>query len=329
MKRVCVIGEGAWGTAVANLLASNKAHVILWCYDHDVAREIVQTRYNNRYLPGIFLHENIIPVVSPKEALEGIDIIFEAVPVRYLRATLEQFKPYIVPDTSWVILSKGIEDGTFLFPSEVIDQVVGSLAKKAVLVGPSFARDIAEKRLTGVMLASDDGALLSSLILLLSNDYFKVYGSNDMIGIQICAAFKNVVALALGMLDGMGSSENTRAYVFTYTIKELIVLLDFFKADRGTIYGLAGIGDLVLTALSPRSKNYELGRFLAQGSTLEIFFEKKHLLPEGVNTAIALHGLAQRALLNVTLCKTVYDIIMGIKKPQDLVAAVVRNFSLE
>jgi len=293
MKIVCMLGEGAWGTAVATLLAQNGLQVKLWCYDASVAESIKKNRYNERYLPGIYLDKKIEPFTDLKEALEKVDLIFEAIPVQYLRTILNKAKPFCEIDQPWVVLSKGIEQNTLLFPSQMIDEVLGYEPKKSVLVGPSFAKDLAAKQITAVTLAVTDCDFGLSLQKLLANTYFRPYLSLDLVGVQVGAAIKNVIALAIGMLDGAGFTDNAKAFVFTRGLHEMVEIAQALGGKTETLYGLSGVGDLVLTAMGGLSKNREVGKRLGQEQSLEKILKQTGYIPEGINTVKSVHQFMQ------------------------------------
>jgi glycerol-3-phosphate dehydrogenase (NAD(P)+) len=309
MTTVCILGEGAWGTSIATLLAHNGLKIKLWCYDPAVAQTIKKTRFNERYLPNIYLDPAIEPHTYLKEALENVEIIFEAIPVKFLRSVVEQGKPFVSKKCLWVILSKGIEQNTLLFPTEIVENVLGYELKKAVLVGPSFAREVAEKKITAVTLAAQDCEVGLFLQSLLANEYFRPYLSLDLIGVQVGAALKNVIALAIGMLDGAGFSENAAAFIFARGFHEIVQIAQALGSKADTLYGLSGIGDLVLTAMGSMSKNREVGKRLGQGESLESILHKTGYIPEGINTVQAVYQIMLKKNLDLPVCQGIYEII--------------------
>ncbi|HMD54395.1 MAG TPA: NAD(P)H-dependent glycerol-3-phosphate dehydrogenase, partial [Phycisphaerae bacterium] len=274
MKNICVLGDGAWGTAVATLLAHNGYHVKLWCHDAANVQTIARTHINERYLPEHHLSENIIPTASLKDAMCGSQWIFEAIPVQYLRSVIAQAAPYFTDDQVWVILSKGIEQNTLMLPTQIIDDVSGMQHKKAVCAGPSFAADLASKQVTAVSVASTDCALIPELQSMLENEYFRLFPNTDLIGVQVGGALKNVITLGVGMLEGAGYTDNTKAFLVTRGLQEMAVAAKALGGDPETIYGLSGVGDLMLTALGKLSRNLAVGKRLGHGDALQ------HILDE-------------------------------------------------
>ncbi|EKD23399.1 MAG: NAD(P)H-dependent glycerol-3-phosphate dehydrogenase, partial [uncultured bacterium] len=295
MKKICVLGGGAFGTAIACLLADNRHEVNIWCCEPDVVESINLKNINNTYLPDIKLSENILAFTDLGLAISDCEIIFEAVPVKYLRSVLEKAKPYFNNNQVWVCCSKGIENETLLFPWQTIDSVFGESVKKVVISGPSYAKEIAQKQITAVDIASQDKIIAEQVSQLLMNDYFKVVITQDIFGVQIGGALKNVVAIGVGILDGLGYKENTKALFLNLCLQEMMQISEIFGAQRETIYGLSGVADLVATCYGGSSKNYKFGFNLSKGAFEAVSIDKKviayglqgngPIFPEGVNTA--------------------------------------------
>lgn len=317
--KIVVLGDGAWGTTCANLIALNNYNVTLWCQNSDVVRDILASKINNKFLPHIKLDNKITPTTDLEFALKDADWIFEAIPVKYLRATINNCKNLVKPENTgvkpkWVILSKGIENDTLLLPSQIIQDVLGTqISNIAVLSGPSFAQDLAQKQITSVSLASEDQDLANQLKKIVQNKYFSTAYTPDIIGVQIAAALKNVIALALGLLDGAKYSENTKAFILTQGLREMGQII---KASCGsshnkeeTLLSLAGIGDLVLTATSSKSRNYLLGQKLAQSNNLETILSGTHTVPESINTVKSVKQIMEKHNLKLALFTNIHKII--------------------
>lgn len=325
MKQVMMIGEGAWGTAVATLLAYNNIQVNLWCYDENVCNEIKKSHINNRYLPEVILSARIKPTTDFAKAFAESELIFEAIPVQYMRSVLEKCKPHVQSEHKWIVLSKGIENNSLLLPTQLIDEVIGKSAHKAVLVGPSFAHDIAMEQITGVTLAASDCEFGLMVQKLLANNFFRPYLSLDVIGVQIGGALKNVIALAIGMLDGAGYRDNVKAFVLTRGLHEMMIVSQFRGGRPESIYGLSGVGDVVLTAMGARSRNREVGKRIGAGQTLETILHETGYIPEGVNTAISVHQLIEQFSLDLPVCRGVFEVIMRGKKIETLLADLMNR----
>lgn len=325
MKKITILGEGAWGTAVATLLAHNGYAVKLWCYHANLVDQINTTRYNERYLPGIQLSKHITAVASLEEALFEAEWVFEAIPVKYLRSILEKVKPYYHATQRWVALSKGIEQDTLYVPTELIADVLGSAVQQSVLAGPSFARDLALKTITAVTIAAPDCEHAKELQHLLANDYFRPYISTDMIGVQAGAALKNVVAIGIGMLDGAGHTDNAKAFVLTRGLYEMAELAMKLGGRQETVYGLSGIGDLALTAMGSLSRNLEVGKKLGQGQSLETILNETGYTPEGINTVASVHELMRKYDVQLSICSGIYEVVFEKKSLQHMLQELMRQ----
>lgn len=315
--KVAVLGEGAWGTAVSTLLAENGFTVTLWCHDPAVKDTILAKRRNERYLPAVELSDLIKPTIDLQETVNDADWIFEAIPVKYLRPILTQLKSSVSSTQRWVLLSKGIEQETLLLPSQIVDDVFERVVDKAVAVGPSFAYELARKRITAITLAATDCDLGLALQKILANNYFRPYLSLDVIGAQVGAALKNVVTLAVGMLDGAGYTDNAKAFILTRGLAEIVTIAHALGGEAKTLYGLSGVGDLVLTAMGAHSKNREVGRRLGAGQSLDQILSETGFIAEGINTVRSVYQLAEKKQLDLPVCAGIYHVVNGTQTIQD------------
>ncbi len=296
MKKVGILGAGAWGTAMATVLAHNGVTVILWSHEQEVVDDIKKNRQNSRYLPGVILSPLICPTNSLQEVFADTQWIFEAIPMAYLRSVLERATPFATSQHAWVLLTKGIEQNTLLLPSEVLCDVLGRV-KNLVLVGPSFAHDLARQQITAVVVATDTAYLVQELQDLLKTDYFFLFASTDVKGTQLAAALKNVVALGMGMLTGSGNSDNTKAFFLVLCLAEMKNIIRAYSGHEETIDGLAGVGDLVLTTWGKHSKNVAFGKMLATMSLTESLAQLP-CAPEGLNTTLSVGTLLKQKKLS-------------------------------
>lgn len=307
---ITVIGEGAWGTAVATVLAHNHQELFLWCYDSQVQKFIERTRHNERYLPGIYLSENIIPTTDLAGAISKSSWIFESTPVQFLRSVLVPLDKKVVEGKKWVVLSKGIEKDSLLLPTQLLNELFG-VTDYTVLFGPSFARELAEQKLTAVTLAAENFLLAQDVQKLIQNDYFKTFLSEDVIGVQCAGAFKNVLALILGILEGAGYADNTKAFVFTRGLHEIVQLSKQLGAHEQTFYDLSGIGDMVLTAYGKSSRNVLVGQCIGKGQTVEHILQETGTIPESINTLTSMRQLIEEKKCNLPLLNGIYDIVFN------------------
>ncbi len=322
--KIAILGAGAWGTALATLLAHNGHDVLLWAYEAEVADDINNVHENKRYLPGIKLDNNIRATDDISQAICDAQWVFEAIPVKFLRKTLKQTVHCFSKDQVWVIASKGIEQDTLMLPSEIIDDVFDYQPKKAVIAGPSFAYDLARKDITGVAVAATDCAIADQLQEVLANLYFRPYVNLDMVGVQLAAALKNVITLGVGMLEGDGFADNAKAFLFTRGLHEMAQLGVSMGAQQETFYGLAGVGDLALTAMGKRSRNLEVGKRLAMGQSLDSILQQTGYIPEGINTVQSLHELGKQKHIPMPVCQGVYQVIFGRVSLHDMLADLMK-----
>lgn len=323
-----MLGEGAWGTAVATVLAHNGIKVKLWCQDPSVANCIKTQHRNERYFPYFALNSLIEPVTDIKQALSGVTYVFVSTPVKYFRSVLEQAGDSIYEDQIWICLNKGIENETLLFPSQIINDVCDCAVRTAVLAGPSFAYDLAAKRVTAVTIAADDCDLASQIQGLMANEYFRPYTTDDIVGVQLGAALKNVMALAVGIADGAGMTDNTTAFLLTRGISEIAQLVKRRGGRIQTVYGLSGIGDTIMTAMSKLSRNRQVGLLLGQGKSLATIQQERPVLPEGINTVRSMYQMMERHGLELPICHGVYNIVFHGSTIHELVASLMAR-SLE
>ncbi len=270
---VTVMGAGAWGTAVAKVLAEAggpETKVRLWARRSEIAQQINSTRYNPAYLPGTSLPAGVRATSDAEEALSGVTTVLLAVPAQTMRANLEQWAGLLSPDATLISLAKGIELGTLMRMSQVIISVTGADASRvAVISGPNLASEIAECQPTATVVACSDSGRAVAVQRMLNSGYFRPYTNSDVVGTEIGGACKNVIALACGMAAGVGLGENTAAAIITRGLAEIMRLGIALGAKEATLAGLAGVGDLVATCTSPRSRNRSFGERLGRGATME------------------------------------------------------------
>lgn len=320
---ISILGAGAFGTAIAQLLATNGHAVKLWCYEQEVADAITRTKINVRYLPATTLHSNITATTALQEACAN-SLIFIAIPVKHLRAVLVQTSPYVTSQHKCIMLCKGIESNTLLLPSQIVHAIVPQISSTslAVLSGPSYAQEVAAEQPTSVMLAAADKNFAHAIESLVSNNLFNAKFTDDIAGVQLCAAYKNVAALAIGMLAGAGYGENTKALMLMRCLAEMRTLLSFFGAQEQTVYSSAGLGDLMLTCYGKLSRNQAAGMLLGQGKKLSAIITQLGTEPEGINSVVAFHALTKKNNLMLPICSTVHEIIFNSKSVADLLAVL-------
>jgi glycerol-3-phosphate dehydrogenase (NAD(P)+) len=303
---VAVIGAGSWGTTVAHLAAHNVPTVV-WARDPQVATEINEQHQNSRYLAGYDLHPDLTATDDLAEAVTGADVLVMGVPSHGFRATLEEVKPHLRAWVPVVSLSKGLEQGSRLRMTQLIDEVLPG-HPYGVLTGPNLAKEILAGSAAAAVIAMSDPGISEELQRVFTSNLFRVYVNDDVVGSELAGALKNVMALAAGMADGLGTGDNTRAAVITRGLAELTRLGVAMGGRAETFAGLAGMGDLVATCISPQSRNRHVGEQLGKGRSLEEIIEEMHMVAEGVKTTKVVMELARD-----------YDVYMPIAEQMDLV----------
>lgn len=313
MKQIGMIGEGAWGTAVATLLAHNGYTVKIWCHDTSVVDQINNNHENSRYLPGITLDKKISATDSLEDAIYESEWVFEAIPVQYLREVLKEAAQFCRPNQHWVVLSKGIERDSLLLPTQIIQDTFDTLVQLSICAGPSFALDVANKQITAVALAAADCHEGRALQQIMASDYFRPYTTTDVIGVQASAALKNVITLAVGILEGAGYTDNPQAFILSRGLQEMSKLVDALGGRQDTVYGLSGVGDLWLTASGDLSRNLQVGRRIGAGESVDEIIAQTGYTPEGLNTVQAVRELIEQKNLSLPVCSGIYEIIYSGK----------------
>jgi glycerol-3-phosphate dehydrogenase (NAD(P)+) len=317
-EKIGVIGAGAWGTALAMLLADKGHDVTLWMYEKDLAEETTRTRENRVYLPGFTLPGSITVTSSLEAAAKDKPILLSVVPSHTVRAVAKQFAPFLSKDAIIISASKGIEIDTLMPLSEVFKDILPKEFHDQLcfLSGPSFAKEVARKMPTAVALASYDPVVGKRAQEVFSNAYFRVYTNPDVIGVELAGSLKNVVAIAAGVLEGMGFGYNTMAALLTRGLAEMARLGVAMGGDLQTFSGLAGMGDLVLTCTGGLSRNRALGARLGAGEKLDDILKGTKTVAEGVRTAKAARDLAQKFDIAMPIVEEVYQLLYEGKDPK-------------
>ncbi len=325
-EKIGVIGAGAWGTALAMLLADKGHDVALWMYENDLAGETERTRENRVYLPGFTLPASIRVTSSLETAAKGKSVILSVAPSHTVRAMMKQLAPFIPAEATIVSASKGIEIETLMPLSEVFRDVLPKQFHNRLcfLSGPSFAKEVAQKMPTAVAAAAYDITIARKVQAIFSSSSFRVYTNPDVIGVELAGSLKNVVAIAAGVLEGMGYGYNTMAALLTRGLAEMARLGVAMGGNPQTFSGLAGMGDLVLTCTGGLSRNRTLGTRLGKGEKLADIMSGLKTVAEGVKTARAARDLAIKYNVSMPIVDEVYQLLYEGKDPkravQDLMA---------
>ncbi len=325
MGHVAILGAGAWGTALARVLAEHGEATRLWTWQAEHAAAMLRERENREFLPGFSLAAAIEPTADIAHALSSADAVLLVVPTAAFRATLARARPHVPSDATILIASKGIEPGSLMLLSEVVEAVLGDAARArtVVLSGPSFAKEVALGLPTSLVAAATSTSLATSVQQRLSSDHFRVYAGDDPIGVQVGGAMKNVIAIAAGACDGLGFGYNTRAALITRGLAEVARLALAKGGHVLTLAGLAGLGDLVLTCTGELSRNRTVGYELGRGKSLKDALGELGHVAEGVVTADSAYHLAARLGVDLPISSEVYRVLFEDKPVSEAVRAVL------
>ena len=294
MKDVAVLGAGSWGTALAVHLARAGHDVRLWARDTDLAGDIIRARENVAYLPGTPFPENVTVPMALADALHDAHLVVSAVPSHGCRNVMRAARPHLTGDATIVSATKGLEGDTLCRMSEVIAEECGANHAVVVLSGPSFASEVAQQLPTAIVAASADESAIERVQAELRTPYFRLYGTTDVIGVEIAGAMKNVIAIAAGVVEGLGLGHNALAALITRGLAEISRLVIAAGGRRETTAGLSGLGDLVLTCTGSLSRNRHVGLQLAKGRTLPEIVANMKMVAEGVKTTSAAVALGRK-----------------------------------
>jgi glycerol-3-phosphate dehydrogenase (NAD(P)+) len=322
-SRIAVLGAGSWGTALAIQFARAGHTVALWGRDGARVAAMATARANARYLADAVFPATLTPTASLRDAVEAAEQIVLAVPSPALRLLLLDLQPLVVPQLAWA--TKGFELTTGLLPYQVVTEVLGASLRTAVLSGPTFAREVGAGLPSAMTIASADPAYARELALAISTETFRAYTSDDVAGVEVGGATKNVYAIGAGISDGLGFGANTRIALITRGLAEMTRLGQALGAQRETFMGLAGMGDLVLTCTDDQSRNRRFGLALAAGSSAPEALRDIGQVVEGYNGARAVRGVAARLGVAMPIVEQLYRIIHEGADPRAAVATLMRR----
>lgn len=315
--KISVLGAGGWGTTLSILLHSNGHDVMLWEFNPEYAKTLAEYRENFYYLPKIKIPKEIEITNDLMNAATGRDLIVIATPTQYIRDSFKQLVDFDFKDTIIVNVSKGIEIGTLKLVNEIIMDVFVKVNAHNIscLSGPSHAEEVAKNVPTVVVCANPDIEVAKRIQKTFSNDYFRVYTSTDVAGVELGGALKNVIAIAAGIADGAGFGDNTKAALMTRGINEIMNLGLKMGAKKETFFGLSGIGDLIVTCSSKHSRNRFVGEEIGKGKKMKEVLADMKMVAEGVSTAKSIHQLSKKLKIEMPICEQVYQILFNDKDP--------------
>lgn len=317
--KIGVIGAGAWGTALANLLANKGLDVALWVFEKEVCADILEGRENKLFLPGVPLSQKIRPSNDLDEVAANKDMLLFVVPSHVFRSVAARVVQHPAEKTLIVSATKGIENKTHLTASGILEQLFPPRlhSRIAVLSGPSFAKEVAKKIPTAVTVAAFDPEVARTVQNIFATEYFRVYTSHDVRGVEVGGALKNVIAIGAGIVDGLGLGYNSRAALITRGITEIQRLGIRLGADPRTFMGLAGIGDLVLTCTGKLSRNWTVGYKIGQGMKIDAILSDMHMVAEGVRTTRSVYNMSQKMGVEMPIIEQVYRMLYEDLDPKE------------
>lgn len=316
---IVVLGAGSWGTALAIQLIRNGPPVTLWDHNPDLVSNITRQGSNERYLPGIPLPEGMRIVSEIEDALTGVQDILVVVPSHAFRSLLESIQPYLSGSSRLMWATKGLESGTGKLLHEVAAECLGDGIPSAVISGPTFAKEVARGLPTAITVSSQDQQFATDIAERLCSETFRAYTSDDVIGVEVGGAVKNVLAIAAGIADGLGFGANTRSALITRGLVEIMRLGEALGGKRETFMGLAGLGDLVLTCTDNQSRNRRLGLALGGGKSMEEALSSIDQVIEGVQTAREVYELSKRIGVDMPITEQVYGVLYEGQSPRTAV----------
>lgn len=320
--KIAIIGAGSWGTCLAALLGEKGFDVMLWARREELAKEIESKKENTQYLSGIKIPSNVITDHSLSSVIDNSAIIITAIPSEFLRAAIKEINPYF-KNQIIVSVTKGL-DHSCKRMSQVIEEELGNV-KIAVLSGPNHAEEVSNKMPTASVIASKDRKTAKLVSETIATPYFKLYQLNDVAGVEICGALKNIPAIATGVVDGLGFGDNAKASIITLGLMEMNNFGRHFGARRGTVYGLAGVGDLIATCISRHSRNRFLGHELAKGKKMEDIKKEMHgMIAEGIPTTKAVYEYSNKHNIEMPLTKQAYEVLFENKDLKQAIKDLLR-----
>lgn len=320
--RVAVLGGGSFGTALANIIVDNGHDVVLWLRDANRADEINLSHCNNKYLPDFPLNPKLRASTDLAAAVTGRDVVFMAVPSKSCREVAREVAAVIEPGAILLSTTKGIEANGFRLMSQVLREEIPQV-RLGVMSGPNLAKEIAARQLTATVVASEDAALIGTIQKLLHCGYFRVYASSDMYGVELGGALKNVYAIMSGMAAALGIGQNTISMLLTRSLAEMSRFAVQKGADPLTFLGLSGVGDLIVTCMSPLSRNYQVGYALGQGKDLDAILAELGQVAEGINTLGLLKQHADEIGVRMPLVSGLYEILFNRRSIREVVGTLM------
>ena len=322
--KIGLFGCGAYGMALSDIMTTNGCSVTMWTRFEDEKELLEKNRGNDKAIPGFEIPDNVIITTNIEETIKDKDLLIVAIPAAYVDDLAKDMAPYI-KDNHILIATKGIEQDTGLFINQILEQYLDT-KNIAVISGPSFAIDLVSKMPAGLSVASKNEETIKLAKQALQNRYIKLRETDDIIGVEICGSIKNVLALSAGMLEGLNANESTKAMLLTEAMHDMEAILDSFEAKKRTVTSFAGIGDLLLTCTSTKSRNYSFGKLIGSGATkeeIDDYLSKKTV--EGYYTLESIYKLLKDREVSIPIIDLIYDIVVEGKSPTELLTFLVEK----
>ncbi|MGB3159882.1 NAD(P)H-dependent glycerol-3-phosphate dehydrogenase [Carnobacterium sp.] len=326
-NKIAVLGAGSWGTALSMVLEENGHEVRLWSHNQEQVDEINQFHTNKHYLPEVKLSKKISASANLTEVLESVDAVLFVIPTKAIREVAQKVEVSLNKPAVIIHASKGLEQETHKRISIILEEEISMDKRKAVvaLSGPSHAEEVAVKDLTTITAASPDLDSATFVQQLFMNDYFRVYTNKDIIGVELGAALKNIIALGAGALNGLGYGDNAKAALMTRGLAEISRLGVAFGADPLTFIGLSGVGDLIVTCTSVYSRNWQAGNFLGKGMTVTETLAHMEMVAEGITTTKAVYELAKEKNIDMPITAAIYDVLYNRANVKEAVDSLMKR----
>ena len=331
-ENISIIGDGAMGTVLAMLLCEKKdssaslgTTVRMWGYDREQLKQIERNRENKKFLPGYKLPASLVFEPDDERIMAGADLIVSAVPCQFMRRIWSRLKDYVPGNVPIVSVAKGIENDTLLRPTQILADVLGEGVRCVVLSGPTISDELARKLPATACVACEDEELAREVQYTFSIDWLRVYTNTDVVGVELASACKNIIAIAAGVIDGTGAGDNAKAALLSRGLAEITRLGVSMGAKRGTFAGLAGLGDLVTTCISPKGRNRSFGERIGKGQTPKEAQGATESVIEGIATCKSVCALAEQYNVEMPITHAVYEVLFEGKSVQTAIAGLMKR----
>jgi glycerol-3-phosphate dehydrogenase (NAD(P)+) len=324
-KNISIIGDGAMGTVLAMLLCEKNMPVRMWGYDREQLKQIESSRENKKFLPGYKLPETLVFESDDERIMAGADLIVSAVPCQFMRRIWDRLQRHVPKDVPIVSVTKGIENDTLLCPSQILADVLGEEIKCVVLSGPTISDELARKLPATAAAACSDEQLAKEVQYAFSTQWLRVYTNTDIVGVELAGAMKNVIAIAAGVIDGMGAGDNAKAALLSRGLAEITRLGIACGARPQTFAGLTGLGDLVTTCISPKGRNRSFGERIGKGQTVEQAQKATAGVIEGIATCKSVVALGRQYKVEMPITNAIYEVLFEGKSVQTAIADLMKR----